>query len=847
MNKFKILKILSLTTACLLINGFSVFANNNEIDKIDIQKFPESEENVKYFGQKISAIKGEKMPIKNIGEIDFEQIAKNKQDGTLFFKDGKKVNLAIIIDDGNNKSSFKKDYGLKILFSFPNENNEGRAHAIEHLIVQYLKDISGVEDDSWFAAYTGMVHPIFAGNTRKNENSDFKSCEVELKFKDEFFKDEKRWEALGKALLGGLLKDKNKLMEYYKGEVYGKYKNKETSRMFAEIEGSENTKDPMKKMEIDINKIDLSKGMFKYWGDLNELKNIKIEDLEKGYKKYFVDAKPLIILNCKTKEEADKKISLLNKYYLKNKEKSEVAEEGKLAFEPKKYIERKATDLELSEFSYVIQENKRKNKEINNIGRIKFGEKNKLNVIENAILGCLKEDYVKDIIDYKNLGVDDFYIAVGDAGVSIEIKGNKNKEFSFSKEELLKIAEKVKQKLLEKIKNKGIKKEDLDGHMLGSFARHCDDRNIDYEEMIKKMDYSSRKYKTPFSEKYFIVDKNNNLIKDTQKIMLLVEDYFIKNCERILKEILENEPRIYKIVKPEGKNNEDNIKEANSYEPEQTKLPFKYKLDSKNDVCVVLAEESIYEKVLHPLVKKGLLYIYPEGRNVVENYPEMAALSETEKRNLGLYFKEDFKKDLEKLEKEFDKNDGYLNKLKEKYKKVSDNQKQKILEFKKIQEKGISDLEKIKNKLNEKIKNANDVTFVMDEIEKNNVNNNVLDILDNTKKLLFLSKKENDDYDKIFKKLVEKNKFKINKCHSGQNNASIKEIKNNVEKLLDLEIKSLKDFIRFEETILRKIDNYQKESKNVKNDDILKILKGVVVEDFYKVNAKKEKNKEKKI
>lgn len=842
MNKFKILKILSVATAAMIFTSTTIFAN--ETKKNNMQEFAESEENVKCFEQKVSAIKGEKMPIINIGGFNFKQVAKNIQDGTLLFRNDEKFNLAAIINEKKSNNSFKNNYDMKVLFTIPIKDGKGAPHVIEHFLTNYLKDISGVEDDSWFSAHTGMILPILNGKTGKNINNDLKNCRVELIFKDEFFKDEKRLEALGKTLLGGLLKDNNKFKEYYDGEVYGKYKNKETSRMIAEIEGHENSKDPMIKMDMDVNRRFLVKGMHKYWGDINKLKDIKIEDLKKFYKKYFVDVKPLIILNCRTKEEADRKVSLLNRYYLKNKEKSEVAKDGVLAFEPKDYIERKATDFELSEFSYVTDGNKRKNKEINHISKINFGDMDKLNEIDNVVLNCLKEEYVKNLIDYKNLGVDNFYITTGDGGLHIEIKGNKNKKFSFSKEELLKIAKEVKQKLLNKIKNKGIKKEDLDGHMLGSCARAYADRNIDYEEMIKKMDYSSRKYETPFSEKYYIVDKNNNLIKDTQKIMTLVEDYFIKNCERILKDVLMNEPKIENIVKTEGRNNKDNIKEAEKYEPEQTKLPFKYKLnlkedEFKNNVRVKLAEESIYEKILHPLVRKGLLYKYPEGRNIIGNYPEMAALSETEKRNLGFYFKEDFKKDLEKLKKEFS-NDKYLNKLKEKYVKVSENQKQKIVDEKKAQEKGIKALEEIKSKLNEKIKNDTDIPFVMDEIEKNSVNNNIFDILENIKKLVFLTKKENEDCEKISDKNGDKNKFKINNCYVGPNNKDVKKIKNNIKKLIDLEIKSLKDFIDLEENIINKIGKYQQESKDINNKDMLNILREIIVDDFYKVNNKKK-------
>ncbi len=851
MNKFKILRILSLTTVCLLINSAYVFAAKNETEKKNIEEFPESEENVKYFGQKVSEIKGKEMPIENIGGFNFKQVAKNNQDGILFFEDDKKFNFAVKLNEKKSNRSFKDNFDLKILFIIPIKNAKGMPHAVEHIITNYLRDISGMENDVWFSAYTGMTLPIFKGVTGKYIKSDLKNCCVELIFKDEFFKDEKRWEALGKALLGDLLKDKNKIKEYYSGEVYSKYKDKETSRMFVEIEGRENTKDPMDKMDNDINERYLLNGMFKYWGDLNELKNITVEDLEKCYKKYFVDAKPLIILNCKTKEEAERKISLLNKYYLKNKEKSEVAEDGQLEFEPENYIERKATDLELSEFSYVIQENKRKNKEIDNIGRIKFVGKNELNEMDDAVLSCLKEDYVKNMVDYKDLGVEDFFITTSGGGLHIEIKGNKNKKFSFSKEELLKVAEEVKQKLLEKIKKDGIKKEDLDRHMLAAFARGCEDRNIGYEDIIKKMDYSSRRYKTPFSEKYFIVDKNNNLIKGVQKIMPLVEDYFIKNFKRILEEILKNEPKIENIVKPKGRSNEDNLKEADAYEPEQTKLPFKYKLNSKenelkNNVCVKLTEESIYEKVLHPLVKKGLLYKYPEGRNAIEKYPEMAALSETEKRNLELYFKEDFKKDLKNLEKDFD-NDKYLKKLKEKYIKIIEKQKQKIADEKKVQEKGLKNLEKIKSELNEKLKNTTDICSVMDEIEKNSVKGNVIDtLLENIRKMVFLAKKENENYEKMFEENIKKNKFKIKNCYAGPKNNDIKKIRNNIEKLIELEITSLKNFMHFEEIVLGKIGNYQKESKNIRNDDILKILKEIVVDDYYKVNSEKEKNKDKK-
>ena len=95
MNKFKILRILSLTTVCLLINSVSVFAAKNETEKKNIEEFPESEENVKYFGQKVSEIKGKEMPIENIGGFNFKQVAKNNQDGILFFEDDKKFNFAV--------------------------------------------------------------------------------------------------------------------------------------------------------------------------------------------------------------------------------------------------------------------------------------------------------------------------------------------------------------------------------------------------------------------------------------------------------------------------------------------------------------------------------------------------------------------------------------------------------------------------------------------------------------------------------------------------------------------------------------------------------------------------------
>lgn len=836
MSRFKNLKVLSVAITLIFFTNISIFAN--EKIKNNDGKFSQSEDKDNYFGKKVSRIKGEKMPIENIGGFNFKKIAKNISEGTLFFHNNEKFSLAVALNDKKPNNTYRDNFSVKVIFNNPVFNDEGQTHRIEHILTDYLRDTAGIEKDAWFSTYTRMVLPVFTSKTRENEYSDFKNCYLELKFTEEFFDKKERWQVLGKALNGELLSDKERFMEYFKAEVSGKYKNKITSRMIAEISGKENSKAPNYVTLTDENRQRKEKGIFEYFGNINEFKNDSSKKTEEFYEKYIVKGHPIVILNCKTKKEAAEKISYLNKYYFKNKEKVEFKEFGKLKHKPKEFLKRTALDTELSSFISFYKQ--RKNKNVNNMVKITFSG-DSLTMIEQACLCSLKEGYIEKIVDSKKLGFGNFYIVNEHDGIDIKINGNENKNFSFSKENLLNFAKEIKEKLLEKIKNKGITKEDLDGHMLASFARHCEDRNITFEEMLKMVDDSLRRYNKPFSEKYFILDKNNNVVKDMQKIMPLVEDYFIKNCDKILKKILEKPPIIEHIVKPKGRNNDDVQKEfKKSYDIEENKLPIKYS-KVKNETAAILAEESILKLLYDSLVKKGLLYRYPEVRESIYEYPKISDLSKIEKINLQTYFKEDFKNDLDKLEKKIMEDDKYMTAKRERYAKVLENQEQKIKNIKKIQEEGINHLEEIRNKVDGKIKKSNDILTIMDEIRKNRIDNRMLDIIDNAKNLLFLTRDEKNTYDKIFEKLAEKEDFEMKNCYYGPENKDIKKIKNKIKRLIDLDLQIVKNFVLFENRILEKMRKHHRNLENVNRDEVLEILKGIVVEDFEKINIIKDK------
>ena len=790
MKKNKILKILGITIVASLMLETTGFAHNKN------ENFKTKQNNT--FLEK-----------ENIDGLNFKKVM-----DSFYFN--QKNNINIICD---NDSKNIENYGVEFNFVCPISSSDGAFHLIEHIINKIIKKITKLNEKIW----AGLEEENLSYTDAHTSGNISKNCRVRFNFKDKFLKDkngdeiEKIYKAISDVLLNLNNIDEKELKEIFEAEK---------SRVFLEMERKHNSKHLGDIMDIKILKYKKARGMYDCYGELDKIKKITFEKLKEYIKKYFLNAKPYVVIRCKTEKEAKKRVSLLNKYYFKNKKISNIPEEGKLKFENETFRKRIATDQETDIF--VTYKNKKECIK-KHVFEIEYNLED-LNVEEKMALFLLKEEYLKNLIDLKDLGYDDFNIFVSYDMTALTIRIYGDDENLFTKEKAKETTQKIKEKIINKIEKEKIEEKDLEIKKLEGI------KSTSYEESIEKINSSLMKYKTPFSRKYFFVDKNTKKLKDKEEVMSTIKNCAEKHLGDIFKNILEKTPKVLHLIKPKNKAAKININNNENL----TNLPYTYNLENiKNNLAVAfpIAEEKISKEIIkNEIHNKGLTYCYARARKSLDTYPDLEGLSKTEEKNIKEFFKsENFKNKLKNLKI----TDQELKELKEKYIKKANENIEQIKNNRNLQEKNLKALkEEHKKEAKDKTEKILSIINKIDLI-------GTRDLMEKSFIYLILNKEEYSEYKKLLNKFINIDKFRNEKFKSYHQNEKPKIKEEDLKKLLELAINTNENLITFEDKMLKKFDINKKDLNNLTKDMVNDVLKNCVVKNFDEVNIEKIKKDKK--
>ena len=806
MKKNKILRMLSVTIALTLFGNIVTFATKN--NKKHIQNRNKLETQNKTFLEK-EAIDG----------LNFKKVMKDHSFN-------QKNNIHTIC---NNNIW---DYGIEFNFICPLTSDDGVFHLIEHIMDKIIRKITNLDKKTWAGfdeehlSYVSAFTGGYGGMICRN-------CKVMFNFKDKFLKDEKGaenekiYKAISDVLLGLKTIDEKELKEIFEAEK---------NRMFLERERKYSAKKSLDETDINMLEYKKTRGIYDYVGEFDKIKDISFKKVKEYIKKYIINSKPYVVVRCKTEEEAKKRVSLLNKYYFKNKKNSNIPEEGKLKLEDKTFIEKTATDRENDIF--IIYDNNNNECVKKHIFEIEYDIEN-LNIEEKMALSLLKEDYFRNIIDFKSLGYDNFITFVFDTKkLIIRIHGDNKK--LFTKEKAKEIIQKIKEKIIEKLEKEKIEKKDLDIEKLKCINPDS------YEQSIENINNSILKYKTPFSDKYFFIDKKTGKLKNKEEAISIIKNCAEKNLGDILKNIIKTTPKVLHLINPKNdnkKNNNLNKKDEILKDlPNLTNLPYTINLKNvKDDVHVKfpIAEEKVSKEIIkNEIHNKGLTYGYVIARKSLDTYPDLEGLSKTEEKNIKEFFKSgNFEKKLKNLKV----TDQELKDLKEKYIKIANKNIEQLKNNKKLQEESLKVLE-----VEYKKESENKFQKILDIVHKMNLEE-VKYLLQKYFVYLVLNKKEYEKYKNLSSKISNMDEFKREKFKFNPKDKKTKFKKEDLKKLFNLVIEISKDLINFEDEMLKKFETNKKDLNNLTKEMVNDVLKNYIVKDFNEVNSKKiEKDKTKK-
>ncbi len=688
MKNNKILKILSITTALTLFSNITTFATKNNKNQIQYKK--QDNEKTQESESQENTLK--KDNIYKIGGVEFEKLFTTPERISPYLNESRRT---IVLDNKKNDKT-----KCTIAFAVKVGNNQGWPHSVEHLLAssnlgeiapwKSLSDINSKNADDGINAFTNIF------------DLDNNIALIVIILDKNTLHNKEKMEYLGKQLTGeaDFLDDD---MHTFKREILNTKSGKNTSRILLEMYGKENpsendkdalffkeTKDIRKKFGLDPG------GVYK------EMLNNKFDEIKNYYFENIVNQKPTILLEVENIEEANEPISLLEKFYFskrKNKETKNMIEEKK---ETKDYFEIDVSPIYAKRkgiFNYF---------EIKNgISSPKESESNITveytipNCTEKKIraINCLNQNFIQEIIEKENYPI---------SHISYNTESNKliltifPKDINnMKKEDIKRAVEDVSTKIIEHLTNNKIQKTNINEQLL-DFMKNAIKNNM-WKDFYLFADNITKSYladNKPFSEKYFLVDKNGQFENNAEEF----EEYCINNCGEILKETLkENKKRIiiHKLNKEKINEKENTFRVI----PDK-KLFFPITYNKKfmkevNDATMDITNEIIIDCLLNEGLKEtGLIY------ESIKDYPIKGNFSylyktEMEKQNIIDFFEKGmFKNLLKNLLKEIEGNskDEYI-KSKIKYFKdtLLENVENSLKKDKETVQEYIEYLEKIKN------------------------------------------------------------------------------------------------------------------------------------------------------
>ncbi len=783
MKRFKILNIISLIIIFSYINNIKSFAQNenNFVEKIN------EEINIKGL---------------NFKEISFDEETKER----VYYNE--KYNTIItngVKNDNNQKIGH-------ISFQMGLKDNEGRPHAVEHLLCsgQLFENKNKIKN--WFGLSTASGNGYSGSNAYTYNLLDTVGnvqFELDLKlFKKENENEFKKFVDifLGKAKF---LSD-NK--EIFKREIKNKVNGKIVSRILHELLNKDSKIEKGMKTRAD--------DIFYAGGKYQEMKKVTFKELKDFYFKYIVNGMPCLFLQVENLEQAKRPIELFKKYYFEKKKNYNISDKGKMK-EIKFFTKGKLyEELKNNSFKYLEEKGGQPQEKIAKYVCEETYKIKDYDEIKNTCFSFLDIDnFLKKAVDVKKYGFEKIELNVGEEGeLCFKIFGN-NKKF-FEKDVIEEKLGKINEDILGYLEQNKITLEDMiKGNRKEYLEENIKKRKINSTMIYNKILKSLVENKTSFSKKYFTLDKNGKILNDYN----VYERNFEESCNNLIKNTLKEKPEKIRVYENSAKKHD---KDEKIEVIQKKKLP--YKINSNNAVESIITEEIIIEKLLRDLSQKGLIYCSVYGSFVLNEH--MHSLFDSEIEIIKSFFKKEFKRLLKNLKLE----DSYIKGKVEIYKNISQ-QEQKNLDISEKNHTNILNL--LKDVLNEKKLNIKKVKNLVAEIENFNY-----DFLNETIMVIKLEKKDYEKLEKI-QKDSEKNICEIFKyfytyCTKSIDKRLDKKTNEEYLKILTKQMNLEKELLKYIKILKQKNKKQVNEINNLKIENIKKTLKNVAVEDFDIINKK---------
>lgn len=860
MSKFKILKIIYVSTTATMLANIVVFAKgkyktktqeNEGIKIIQQQKDAVLEQKSKKdisvknkkqfkedYNKKTNQKESAKDEIKPEYELETEATKETEDDSkqkenedTKEINDleieGLKFKGICINSETNEPIYYNEKYNIiltkgdslegHIDFITPVKDKKGKPHAVEHLLFSNFIGSKKNKKKKWFSIGISFNNE-FGRNNAFTCNLLDRTAIIQFNFSKELLKKgfEKEFQKFVDMFLGKaeFLIDN---FEIFKREIKNTFAGKVFSRILHELLNRENPKDSEglfnKAISITQDERYDAAGLYE------ETKKLTFKELKDFYFKYIVNNIPCLFLKFSDLEEAKRVIHLFKKYYYDKKENFNIpeAEKNKI-FD---YFKKIKLPKEMNNyfFKYSKTNNNKKIEKMSNYVLEAEYELKDFNDLKDWCFSFLDiEKFLKKAVDIKKYGFKNITFSNDENDrLVLKIYGDDRK--LFERKTLENNLKKIEKDIINYINKNKITLDDIEKQ----------GREKTIEEQIKKREYnisiiyrkilkSLAKYKTPFSEKYFTLDEDGKILNNYKKYI----EYFEKNCSNIIKNSLEKNPikiRVYEKSK-------ENFDEKKAENFKQIKLP--YKINSKNIAKAIIAEEIIVEFLTENLSDKGLIYVAIVGSNILNDHMHGLFNSEIE------IFRNFFKKDFEKLLKNLKLDDSYIKNKIELYEKVAKKEQKNLETIEKETKASISSLKEI---LKDKNLNVKKIDKIIDiTTEKIKINALLCEIISVVK----LEKKDYEKVEEIIKNLndIITNEFPKIRKDIQDNEKLDKKTNEKYRNLFNKEINLEQNLLKYIELLKTKNQKQINESKTIKTGEIKEILKNITVEDFDLVNKK---------
>ena len=785
MRKFKILNILSSVILFTYIVNIKSFALNRNNVVSNVNRKQEVE------------IKG-----LNFKKISFDEETKE----SVYYNEKYNIIIASGVKSDNNQKIGH------ISFQMGLEDDEGGPHALEHELYSEQLFKNENKTKKWIGISTSSGNS-YSGSNAYTYNLLDSVGNVQFELDKKLFEkgNEKEFLKLVNIFLGRakFLTDKQ---EIYKREIKNKMNGKIVSRILHELLKKESKIEKGMKTRAD--------DIFYAGGKYKEMKKTTFKKLKDLYFKYVVNGMPCLFFQVENLEQAKRPVGLFKEHYFEKKENYNISDQGKnkkIEFFTKGKLYEGIQD---QSFKYLEEKG---NQPKEKIAKYVCEETYKIEDFDEMKNGCFTfldiDNFLKKAIDIKKYGFEKIEVNVEEEGNFIlKIFGDDGK--LFEKDVIEEKLKKIKEEILKFIESNKITLEDMvKGNRKKYLEENIEKRKINAIIIYNKILKSLVETKTPFSKKYFTLDRNKRILNDYKEY----EKNFEENCNSLIENTLKEKPekiRVYEnVIKKHNKDEE--IEEI-----QRKKLP--YKISSDNVVESIIAEEIIIEKLLRDLSRKGLIYCSVCSSYVLNEHGH--PLFDSEIEIIKSFFKKEFKGLLKNLKLE----DSYIKDKVEIYKNIS-KQEQNNLNMLESKHKNIVNV--LENILKEKRLNTEKIKSLIEEIEKFKY-----DFLNETVMVIKLQKKDYEKLEKI-QKDSDKNmgdifRYYYTYCKKSTDKKLDEKINKEYFKILKKQMNLEKGLLKYIKILKLKNKSQIEKAKNLKIENIKKTLKNVVVEDFDVVNRK---------